>query len=42
MIANFGLERVNDSPASFDPDKLYWLAGEYMKMLPLDRAASRA
>ena len=34
MIANFGLERVNDSPASFDPNKLYWLAGEYMKLLP--------
>jgi glutamyl-tRNA synthetase len=34
MIANFGLERVNDSPASFDPDKLFWLAGEYMKLLP--------
>lgn len=36
MIANFSLERVNDSPASFDPDKLYWLAGEHMKLLPLD------
>jgi nondiscriminating glutamyl-tRNA synthetase len=36
MIANFSLERVNDSPASFDPDKLYWLAGEYMKLVPLD------
>jgi glutamyl-tRNA synthetase len=36
MIANFGLERVNDSPASFDPDKLYWLAGEYMRMLPVE------
>ncbi len=35
MIANFGLERVNDSPASFDPDKLLWLAGEYMRLLPL-------
>ena len=35
MIANFGLERVNDSPASFDPAKLEWLAGEYMKQLPL-------
>jgi glutamyl-tRNA synthetase len=34
MIANFSLDRVNDSPASFDPDKLYWLAGEYMKDLP--------
>ncbi len=35
MIANFALERVNSAPASFDPDKLYWLAGEYMKELPL-------
>ncbi|MBI3410406.1 MAG: glutamate--tRNA ligase [Planctomycetes bacterium] len=35
MIANFGLERVNASPASFDPEKLLWLAGEYMRMLPL-------
>jgi nondiscriminating glutamyl-tRNA synthetase len=35
MIAHFSLERVNDSPASFDPDKLDWLAGEYMKQLPL-------
>lgn len=37
MIANFSLERVNDSPASFDPDKLYWLAGEHMKLLPIDQ-----
>jgi glutamyl-tRNA synthetase len=37
MIANFGLERVNDAPASFDPVKLYWLAGEYMKMLPVEQ-----
>jgi glutamyl-tRNA synthetase len=36
MIANFGLERVNDSAASFDPDKLYWLAGEYMRQLPIE------
>src|SRR5207253_444172 len=35
MIANFSLKRVNDSPASFDPEKLYWVAGEYMRMLPL-------
>ena len=35
LIANFSLERVNSAPASFDPDKLYWLAGEYMKELPL-------
>jgi len=37
MIAKFGLDRVNDSPASFDPDKLSWLAGEYMKLLPADQ-----
>jgi nondiscriminating glutamyl-tRNA synthetase len=37
MIANFSLERVNDSPASFDPDKLYWLAGEHMKLLPIEQ-----
>jgi glutamyl-tRNA synthetase len=36
MMANFSLERVNDSPASFDPDKLYWLAGEYMRQLPVE------
>lgn len=36
LIANFSLERVNSAPASFDPDKLYWLAGEYMKELPID------
>jgi nondiscriminating glutamyl-tRNA synthetase len=39
MIANFSLERVTDSSASFDPDKLYWLAGEYMKQLPLPEKA---
>ncbi len=37
MVSNFSLERVNESPASFDPDKLYWLAGEYMKLLPLEQ-----
>jgi nondiscriminating glutamyl-tRNA synthetase len=36
MIRHFSLERVNDAPASFDPDKLYWMAGEYMRQLPLD------
>ncbi len=37
MIANFSLDRVNDSPASFDPEKLHWVAGEYMKAAPLER-----
>jgi glutamyl-tRNA synthetase len=35
MIAKFSLERVNKSPASFDPEKLLWVAGEYMRQLPL-------
>jgi glutamyl-tRNA synthetase len=35
MIANFSLDRVNSSSASFDPDKLAWVAGEYMKQLPV-------
>ena len=37
MIANFGFKRVNDSPASFDPTKLHWVAGEYMRMAPVER-----
>ena len=36
MIANFSLERVNQSPASFDPEKCYWIAGEHMKKLSLE------
>jgi nondiscriminating glutamyl-tRNA synthetase len=36
MTANFALERVLSAPASFDPVKLDWLAGEYMKQLPLE------
>ncbi|MDW8223039.1 MAG: glutamate--tRNA ligase [Gemmatales bacterium] len=36
MIAHFSFERVNDAPASFDPDKLYWMAGEYMRQLSVE------
>lgn len=36
MRAHFGLDRVNDAPASFDPDKLLWMAGEYMRQLPVE------
>ncbi|MFL5330210.1 MAG: glutamate--tRNA ligase [Gemmataceae bacterium] len=36
LVANFGLDRVSSAPASFDPDKLYWLAGEYMRVLPIE------
>jgi glutamyl-tRNA synthetase len=37
MIAKFSLDRVNESPASFDPEKLLWVAGEYMRQLPLEQ-----
>jgi glutamyl/glutaminyl-tRNA synthetase len=37
MIANFGFDRVNQAPASFDPQKLLWVAGEYMKSAPIER-----
>jgi glutamyl-tRNA synthetase len=33
---NFTLDRVTSSPASHDPDKLFWLQGEWMKTLPDD------
>jgi glutamyl-tRNA synthetase len=35
LIEKFSLDRVNSSPASHDPDKLFWLQGEWMKLLPL-------
>ncbi len=37
LLAHFTLERVNSAPASFDPDKLWWLQGEYMKELPIEQ-----
>ncbi len=36
MIAHFSLERVISSPGNFDADKLFWLAGEYMRLLTLE------
>jgi glutamyl-tRNA synthetase len=37
LIEKFTLERVNSSPASHDPDKLFWIEGEWMKTVPLER-----
>ncbi len=36
LIANFALERVTSAPASHDPDKLFWVQGEWMKTLPTE------
>jgi glutamyl-tRNA synthetase len=35
MIEKFSLDRVNSAPASHDSDKLFWLQGEWMKLVPL-------
>lgn len=37
LIEKFTLDRVNSSPASHDPDKLYWIESEWMKAATLDR-----
>jgi glutamyl-tRNA synthetase len=37
LIEKFTLERVNSAPASHDPDKLFWIEGEWMKTVPLER-----
>jgi glutamyl-tRNA synthetase len=42
MTANFSLERVNTAPGNFDPAKLLWLAGEYMRMLSVEERAHGA
>ena len=42
LIEKFSLDRVNSSPASHDPDKLFWIEGEWMKTLPLEREDRRA
>lgn len=34
MVESFTLEKVNKTAARFDPDKLLWMNGEYMKSLP--------
>ncbi|WP_020466945.1 glutamate--tRNA ligase [Singulisphaera acidiphila] len=42
LIEKFTLDRVNSSPASHDPDKLFWVQGEWMKTLPLERKVEGA
>jgi len=34
LLANFALERVTDAPGNYDAKKLFWLQGEYMKLVP--------
>jgi glutamyl-tRNA synthetase len=42
MVAKFTLERCGKSPATFDPDRLLWMNGEYAKRLPVPELAARA
>lgn len=37
LIERFSLDRVNSSPASHDQDKLFWVQGEWMKTISLER-----
>jgi len=34
MIEAFSIERITKTPARFDPDKLRWMNGEYIRLLP--------
>lgn len=42
MVAKFDLARVQKSGAIFNPDKLDWLNGQYLRKLPDDELAERA
>jgi nondiscriminating glutamyl-tRNA synthetase len=37
IAERFDLQRVNKSGAIFDTDKLQWMAGQYLRRLPLDQ-----
>ncbi|HEY2786447.1 MAG TPA: glutamate--tRNA ligase family protein [Fimbriiglobus sp.] len=39
---NFSLERVTKAAGNFDSQKLYWLQGEYMKLLPAAEKVERS
>jgi nondiscriminating glutamyl-tRNA synthetase len=42
MIEKFSLERCSKSPAAFDPNKLLWMNGEYIRKTPADKLAAMA
>jgi glutamyl-tRNA synthetase len=41
LIANFSLDRVTDAPGNYDAKKLFWLQGEYMKLVPTPEKVER-
>ncbi len=40
LVTEFELDRVNTSPATFDPKKLEWMNGEYIRAMPLPELVS--
>jgi len=42
MIEKFSLERCSKSPAAFDPSKLLWMNGEYIRKTPPEKLAAMA
>lgn len=40
LVAEFDLDRVNSSAATFDPKKLEWINGEHIRALPLAELVS--
>ncbi len=42
MVSQFTLDRLNKAPCVFDPVKLKWMNGQYIKSLPLSDITSRA
>lgn len=42
MIEKFQLERCSKSPATFDPAKLLWMNGEYVRKAPVTKLAELA
>ena len=42
MVRRFDLAAVSRNPAIFDPDKLEWMDGVYIRDLPVDEFVDRA
>ena len=40
LVAEFDIDRVNTSSATFDPKKLEWMNGEHIRQLPLTELGS--
>ncbi len=40
LVAEFDVNRVNPSPATFDPKKLEWMNGEHIRRMPLAELVS--